>query len=83
MNVNYIWTVDTAVTEAGAFHRIAQQRFRHSIAASGFQWRPFLTENVIVTAGVGFLVPGQGYKDIYRANTEPVRVSGAARGRCG
>ena len=38
----------------------------------GFQWRPLLTNNVILTAGVGFLVPGQGYKDIYRANTDPV-----------
>ena len=38
----------------------------------GLQWRPLLTDNVIITAGMGFLVPGQGYKDIYRANTRPV-----------
>ena len=38
----------------------------------GFQWRPLLTENIILTAGAGFFVPGQGYKDIYRANTRPV-----------
>jgi hypothetical protein len=31
-----------------------------------------LTENIIITAGAGFLIPRQGYKDIYRANTVPV-----------
>jgi hypothetical protein len=38
----------------------------------GFQYRPLLTNNIILTAGAGFLVPGAGYKDIYRANTDPV-----------
>jgi hypothetical protein len=31
-----------------------------------------LTENIIVTAGTGFLLPRQGYKDIYRTNTVTV-----------
>ena len=34
----------------------------------GFQYRPFLTDNVIVSAGFGVLVPGQGYRDIYGNN---------------
>ena len=38
----------------------------------GVQWRPLLTDNIMVSAGIGFLVPGAGYKDIYRANTRPV-----------
>ncbi len=38
----------------------------------GFKWRPLLTENIIVSAGVGFFVPGSGYKSIYRTNTDPV-----------
>ena len=38
----------------------------------GVQYRPLLTNNIIFTAGIGFLVPGQGYKDIYRASTDPV-----------
>jgi hypothetical protein len=31
-----------------------------------------LTDNVIVTAGAGFLVPRWGYKFIYRTSTTPV-----------
>jgi hypothetical protein len=40
----------------------------------GLQWRPLLTENWIVTLGYGWLVPGPGYRDIYR-QTLP-RVAG-------
>jgi len=38
----------------------------------GFQYRPFLTDNVIVSAGFGALIPGQGYRDIYQTSTQPV-----------
>jgi len=71
MNVNYIWTVDTAVTKQVLFTNHASNDIGLDCSL-GFQWRPLLTENIILTAGIGFLVPGQGYKDIYRANTRPV-----------
>ena len=35
------------------------------------QYRPFLTDNVIVTAGIGVLIPGGGYRDLYRRSTDP------------
>ncbi len=38
----------------------------------GIQYRPFLTDNFIVSAGWGVLLPGRGYKDIYRRSTDPV-----------
>ena len=38
----------------------------------GIQYRPFLTDNVILSAGWGVLLPGRGYKDIYRRSTDPV-----------
>lgn len=71
MNVNYIWTVDTAVTEQVLFTNHASNDLGLDCSI-GFQWRPLLIENIIVTAGAGFFVPGQGYKEIYRANTVPV-----------
>ena len=45
---------------------------RRDLRGSGFEWRPLLTDNIILTAGAGFLVPRWGYKDIYRTNTVPV-----------
>jgi hypothetical protein len=71
MNVNYIWTTTTEVTKQVLFTNHASNDIGLD-ASLGFQWRPFLTDNVIISAGVGFLVPGRGYKDIYRANTRPV-----------
>ncbi len=38
----------------------------------GFQYRPFLTDNVIISAGFGTLIPGRGFRDIYRHSTDPV-----------
>ncbi len=38
----------------------------------GVQWRPWLTDNVIITAGFAVLLPGEGYKDLFRRNTDPV-----------
>jgi hypothetical protein len=38
----------------------------------GFQYRPFLTDNLIISAGFGALLPGRGFKDIYQTNTDPV-----------
>ena len=38
----------------------------------GVQYRPLLTDNIILSAGFGVLIPGRGFKDIYRASTDPV-----------
>ena len=70
-NVNYIWTVTTEVTKQVLFTNHASNAIGLDCSL-GLQWRPLLTDNVIVSAGVGFLVPGQGYKEIYRTNTRPV-----------
>ena len=71
MNVNYVRTVDTAATELVLFTNHASNDFALDCSA-GFQWRPLLTDNIIVSAGSGFLIPRWGYKDIYRTNTKPV-----------
>ena len=38
----------------------------------GFQYRPLLTDNIIISAGFGTLIPGQGFRDIYKRSTDPV-----------
>ncbi|MFL6537795.1 MAG: hypothetical protein ACJ8JD_06395, partial [Chthoniobacterales bacterium] len=71
LNVNYIWTPTTEVTQQVLFTNKASNDIGLDCSI-GFQWRPLLTDNIVISAGAGFLVPGQGYKDIYRANTRPV-----------
>ncbi|MDQ6625017.1 MAG: hypothetical protein M3Y69_02590 [Verrucomicrobiota bacterium] len=70
-NVNYIWTATTEPTQRVLFTNHASNDIGLD-ASVGLQMRPLLTDNIIISAGIGFLVPGQGYKDIYRANTRPV-----------
>jgi hypothetical protein len=43
----------------------------------GLQWRPLLTDNIVVSAGYAVLLPGRGFEDIYR-NTVPA-VPGLSR----
>lgn len=38
----------------------------------GVQYRPLLTDNIIISAGFGALLPGRGFKDIYQTSTDPV-----------
>ena len=38
----------------------------------GFQYRPLLTDNIIISAGFGALIPGRGYRDIYNNSSNPV-----------
>jgi hypothetical protein len=71
VNVNYVRTVTTETTELVLFTNHANNDFALDCSA-GFEWRPLLTDNIILSAGCGFLVPRIGYKDIYRTNTVPV-----------
>jgi hypothetical protein len=71
INANYIRTIDTAVTRQVLFTNHASNDFAFDYSA-GLEWRPLLTDNVIVTAGAGFLVPRWGYKFIYRTSTTPI-----------
>ena len=57
-------TIRTEVLEALLF----QSHIRHAIGLDtgvGAQYRPLLSDNIVVTGGVGVLVPGVGFRDIY------------------
>lgn len=70
-NINYIWMTETDVVETVLLTNKSSNDFGLD-ASIGFQWRPLLTDNIIVSAGVGIFIPGNGYKDIYRTNSSSV-----------
>jgi hypothetical protein len=50
-----------------------QSPIRHTIgedAGIGVEYRPPLTENIVITGGVSALQPGQGFKDMYTSRTQ-------------
>jgi len=63
-NVNFLWFNQTEVLETLVF----QDDIKPFIGADlslGIEHRPFLTNNVIVLAGISGLVPGDGFRDLY------------------
>jgi len=70
-NVNYIWIPATEVIKLALQTNKADNQLGLDCSI-GFKYRPLLTDNIIISAGVGFFFPGPGYRDIYQTNTNPV-----------
>jgi hypothetical protein len=71
VNANYIRFVNTDPIQTALLTAKVDEEFGWDLSL-GVQWRPLLTDNIIVSAGFGVLLPGQGFKDIYRTSTDPV-----------
>jgi hypothetical protein len=63
-NVNFLWFDKTNVLEQFVFQDHLD-RFIGVDMSMGFEYRPLLSNNVIVRTGVSMLIPGQGFKDLY------------------
>ncbi len=64
-NVNFLWFCDTDPLSQFTF----QNEIDHQIGtdlSTGIEYRPFLNNNVIITAGVSMLHAGEGFEDLYR-----------------
>jgi hypothetical protein len=51
---------------------LSQRPIDHSIGTDfglGVEYRPPLTENIVIRSGASALVPGQGFKQIYDGQT--------------
>ncbi len=71
LNGNYIRLAETDPIKTA----LLTARTDHEIGwdlSVGVQYRPLLTDNIIVSAGFGALIPGRGFKDIYQTSTQPV-----------
>jgi hypothetical protein len=66
-NANYIRFADTAPIKQALFTDQAREDVGYDLSI-GVIARPFLTDNVIITAGFASLIPEQGYRDIYDQN---------------
>lgn len=71
VNANYIRFVQTNPIETALLMNNIDKEVGFDLSI-GLQYRPFLTDNVIISCGFGTLLPGAGYRDIYRRMTDPV-----------
>ena len=69
-NANYIRFVDTAPLKTVLLADHIDNELGYDLSV-GFTYRPTLTQNIIINAGIGVLLPGTGYREIYRSITNP------------
>jgi hypothetical protein len=71
LNANYIRMVDTQPVNLALHTNNVTPGIGWDLSG-GVQYRPLLTDNIIISAGLGALIPSNGYKAIYQTNTIPV-----------
>jgi hypothetical protein len=64
-NVNFLWFEETQVLETFVFQSDINQSIGTDIS-TGFEYRPFLNNNTIMLFGASVLIPGGGFRDLYR-----------------
>ncbi len=81
VNANYIRFMETDPLKTALLTDKVDNELGYDFSL-GFQYRPLLTDNIIISTGFGALLPGTGYRDIYKASTDPVSGYGShGRGR--
>ncbi|MFN5052979.1 MAG: hypothetical protein ACK5KS_01875 [Planctomyces sp.] len=78
-NVNFLWFDQTAILERFAY----QDGIARSIGTDlslGLEYRPLLSDNVLIAGGVSALLPGRGFDDLYGV-TDPLAAAAGATGR--
>jgi hypothetical protein len=71
LNANYIEMADTQTVNFALHTTNVTPQIGWDLSG-GIQYRPLLTNNIIISAGLGALLPGDGYKAIYQTNTATV-----------
>ncbi len=65
-NCNFLWFDDTDVLKQFLFTGQVRNYIGVDLS-SGLEYRPFLSNNAIITCGISGLIPGGGFKDIYNS----------------
>jgi hypothetical protein len=72
-NCNFLWFDDTEVLRQFLFANQIRN-FIGTDLSSGIEYRPLLSNNVILTCGISGLIPGGGFKDIYNSLSHTVNT---------
>lgn len=70
-NLNYLLFMDTNSIATSLLTNEIDREIGWDLSF-GVEYRPFLTDNVKLSGGLGMLFPGAGFKDIYRTSSTSV-----------
>lgn len=71
INANYVHLMETDPIKTALLTDKVSNELGWDLSF-GVQYRPLLTDNVIVSAGFGVFLPARGYKDIYQTSPDPI-----------
>jgi hypothetical protein len=63
-NVNLLWFDEVAVLKQFVFQDTIHRHIGTDLSV-GFEYRPLLSNNIVLLCGVSGLIPGQGFKDLF------------------
>jgi hypothetical protein len=70
-NVNFLWFETTQVLQQFTFDGGLDTRIGTDLSM-GIEYRPLLSNNVVMTLGISTLIPGSGFKSLYNQKTDNV-----------
>jgi hypothetical protein len=76
-NCNFLWFDSVEVLKQFTFDRGIDSRIGTDIS-SGYEYRPFLSNNAVVVFGISTLIPGGGFKSLYDRKDNSVNPPVAA-----
>ena len=76
-NVNFLWFDQTQSLQMLLFQDSIHSYIGADLS-TGFEYRPFLNNNVIFDFGLSTLIPGDGFRDLYNKLYGTVPLLGAA-----
>ncbi|MBC7820586.1 MAG: hypothetical protein IAG10_27190 [Planctomycetaceae bacterium] len=71
-NCNLLWFDETNILETYIFQEHVGHRIGTDLS-TGFEYRPFLNNNVVIVGGVSGLIPGNGFDDLYRRTNDSAK----------
>ena len=80
LNVNYLRFAETDPIKAALLTDKVDNEIGLDCSV-GVRYRPLLTDNIVVTAGFGVLIPGSGFRDIYAHGPTPTSTGGSNNGQ--
>ncbi len=77
-NANFLWFDKTETLERFVFQDNIDREIGTDLSL-GIEYRPFLSDNVILSGGVSALIPGRGFDDLFGV-TDPFSTANAQSG---
>lgn len=73
LNFNHLWFAETAVLEAARNQGAIDTEIGYDLSVSA-TYRPFATQNIVGRLSAAYLIPGDGFEDLYGTKQKPYSV---------